>query len=407
MLGYVAQKYRFFASLSTSLKSLILSSFVVAFGSFMVTPFLAIFLERGVGMELHAIGTLVAVATFVQFGGGVVGGVVADRFGLKPSMVFALAFRTVGFVMLAFATIVPAVTIPAVLLVAAGPAVYLPANKAYILSSVSSEMKPLFLSISNAALNAGMALGPLVAAVFINDDPRLLLFGVAILFTFITLIHQGLLTPIAPAPAQARRVSLENLSDVLKRVWRPVVFNTLTFFTYFYFQNFMGLYAANVSGVKVFGWVMLLNFVMMFVLQPMLAGFTARANYRLLLVGAFSMMSLGMLIMSLGSLLGLLLGTAFMTVGEIFLFLRGDLELVAQLPEQPAIAFGIQRLTAGVGGLLSGIAGGSLFAHYKAANTLGMFWVAVASQCALAALLSLAFARAPAPAMPALAEPSR
>jgi len=404
MLSYMGRKYQFVASLSISLKSLVLSSFVVAFGSFMVTPFMAIYLKQSVGMDIHAVGTLVAVATFVQFGGGVAGGIVAGRLGLKPTMVFSLAFRTIGFLLLAAAITAPAVVIPAVLLVAAGPALYLPANKAYILTSVSAELKPLFLSISNAALNAGMALGPLLAAVLINDDPVLLLLCVALLFAVITVVHQWTLSPIAPLHAQARENAARRLPEALRQVWRPVLFNTLTFYVYFYFQNFMGLYTASVSSVKVFGWVMLLNFVMMFVLQPLLARFIARAGYRALLVGAFTLMGIGMLVMALGSTPAVLAGTAIMTVGQMFLFLRGDLEIVAQLPDQPAMAFGIQRLSAGVGGLLSGILGGVVFGHYKAAASLGMFWVVVAAQCVLAAILSLSFARPMAPGTP---EPAR
>lgn len=393
MLSYLKRKYDFFTSLSTSLRSLILSSFLVAFGSFMVTPFLAIFLERTVGMNIHAIGRLVAVATFVQFGGGVLGGVVADRFGLKLTMVASLTLRTLGFLLLAAAARLPAVVIPAVLLGACGPALYLPANKAYIVSSVAPELKPLFLSISNAALNAGMALGPLVAALIISDNPALLFSGVAILFFVITAVHQATLRPIAPLPAQARREATMRWPEIIRRVARPALFNTMTFYAYFYFQNFMGLYTANVSSVRVFGWVMLTNFVLMFALQPPLSGLIARMDYRKLLVASFTMMALGMMMMAVGDLPALLLGTAIMTIGELFLFLRGDLEIVARLPGQPAVAFGIQRLTAGVGGLLSGLVGGVVFEHYKTAHSLGKFWMTVAAQCILAAILSLGFAR--------------
>src|SRR5690348_9178459 len=101
MLNYFKKKYLFFSSLSTSLKSLLLSSFLVALASFMVTPFLAIFLSHTIHMEIKSIGTLIAVTTFVQFGGGIIGGIIAHRVGFKQTMVLALTFRTLGFILLA------------------------------------------------------------------------------------------------------------------------------------------------------------------------------------------------------------------------------------------------------------------------------------------------------------------
>jgi len=389
----VTEKLRFFASLPISLQSLLVSSFVVAFGSFMVTPFLAVFLKNSIGMGMHSVGILVAVATFVQFGGGIIGGIVAERWGLKISMVGALSYRTLGFLLLAAAPSFPLVTIPAVLLVAAGSALYLPANRAYIVSGVSGDVKPLFLSLSNAALNAGMALGPLVAAIVIDSNPGLLLVGVALLFAVLTLVHQVTLPTSAKSEAPKSGVTLRELPLALRRAGSATFFSTYIFYVYFFFQSFMGLYASSVANLRVFSWGMLLNFTMMFFLQPWLSRHIAGANYRRLLVGAFSLMGIGMATMALESTIALLLGIAIMTMGQLFLFLRADLEVLGRLPETPAIAFGIQRLAAGVGGLFSGIVGGWAFDYFKSGDSLGTFWIFVASQCLLGVVFSLLFAQ--------------
>jgi MFS family permease len=394
MKNRLIEKFRFIVLLPTNLKSLLASSFVMAFGSFMVTPFLAVFLKNSIGMEMHAVGILVAIATFVQFGGGILGGIVAERFGFKASMVGALSYRTFGFVLLAAAPKFPILTIPAVLLVAAGSALYLPANRAYVVSSVSAEVKPLFLSLSNAALNAGMALGPLLAAILIDRDPVLLLLGVALLFAVLTIVHQLTLGPKPLFQAPISNIGLKQLPDAIRRAGSAGFFSTYIFYVYFFFQSFMGLYAASVSNLRVFSWGMMLNFLMMFVLQPWLSRRIAGANYRRLLIGAFSLMGIGMATMALATTPTLLLGIAIMTLGQIFLFLRADLEVLSRLPETPAIAFGIQRLAAGVGGLASGIVGGWAFEYYKNTGYLGTFWFFVAGQCALGIVLSLFFAQA-------------
>ncbi|WP_433544669.1 MFS transporter [Streptomyces sp. CA-294286] len=407
--GGPATKWRTFTGLPGGLKALIGLSFVVAFGSYMVTPFIGVLMVKAVGLDIRVAGVLVAVATFIQFGGSILGGTVVKRLGLKRTMVLALTLRTVGLVLLGLAVTAPWVAYPAVVLVAAGPALYLPANKAYIVTSVSDALRPLFLGVSSAALNAGMGLGPLLAALLIDADPVLLLIGLAAFFALVTVAHQAALKPVGPrpgtTPARNRDERGTGIRTALRGALRPVLFTALAFYLYFFFQSFIGLYASAVSNIQVLGWVMLLNCVMMVLLQPLLADHIARANYRLLLVGSFALMALGMGVMALGSTPALLAGTALFSLGEIFLFLRCDLELVDRVPDNPALAFGVQRMTAGIGGLLAGVVGGFVFAHYEAVGDLGMFWLVVAAQCAAAALLALLLGgrRPAAPERPLLA----
>ncbi|MGW3009236.1 MFS transporter [Streptomyces sp. NPDC001219] len=395
MRSSLSAKWQTFRGLSSSLRSLIVLSFVVALGSYMVTPFIGVLMVQAVGLDVRLAGVLVAVATFIQFGGSILGGLVVDRLGLKRTMVGSLALRTTGLLLLGLAVQVPWVAYPAVVLVAAGPALYLPANKAYIVTCVSDELRPLFLGVSSAALNAGMGLGPLLAAVLIDADPVALLLGAAALFGLITLAHQLTMRPLArrrdtppggvtadgPAPAG----KLRSLHGAL----RPVLFTALAFYLYFFFQSFLGLYAAGVHNIQVLGWAMLVNCAMMVALQPPLSGWIARADYRRLVAGSFALMAAGTAVMSLGHTAALLGGTVLFSLGEVFLFLRCDLEMVDRLPSNPAFAFGVQRLTAGIGGLLAGVVGGFLFAHYESAHDLGMFWIAVAVQCAVAAAIAL------------------
>ncbi|MFD0392335.1 hypothetical protein ACFQ3Z_04180 [Streptomyces nogalater] len=85
----------------------------------MVTPFIGVLMVEAVHLDVRMAGVLVAVATFIQFGGSILGGAVVDRLGLKRTMVFALTLRTAGLVLLGVAVQVPWVAYPAVVLVAA------------------------------------------------------------------------------------------------------------------------------------------------------------------------------------------------------------------------------------------------------------------------------------------------
>lgn len=359
----------------------------------MVTPFLGIFFSHTIHMNIETIGTLLALATFIQFGGGIIGGMIAHKFGPKQTMVFALIFRTAGFLLLAVATVIHQVIILAIFLVAAGSALYMPANKAYIVSGVIDKHKPLYISIANASFNAGMALGPLVAALLIGKEPAWMFLSIALTFFVLAIFHHVQLMPIASQVIKLYPdFSRTSFVKILLSLWRPIIFNLLIFYLYFYFQNFMGLYILSVSDVHIFGWVMFLNFVMMIVLQLSGARLIAKSNYWSILTIGFVLMSIGMALMSQEHILTIMLGTATMSVGAALLFLRGDLEIVIGLPNHPSIAFGIQRLCMGIGGLLSGFLGGDIFQYCKTIGVLGDFWIIIAVQCFFAMVLSFSLA---------------
>lgn len=83
--------------------------------------------------------------------------------------------------------------------------------------------------------------------------------------------------------------------------------------------------------------------------------------------------------------------TILLTFAEVFLALKNDLEILNQLPKKPATAFGLQRLTAGIGASISSLLGGMLFSATFHTGKLEMFWVIVLLQSAIIALVALYF----------------
>ena len=67
----------------------------------MVLPFMSIYLNQTLGIDIREVGLLLAISSFIQFSGGFVGGYAAERFGLRMTMNVGLALRTVGFALLA------------------------------------------------------------------------------------------------------------------------------------------------------------------------------------------------------------------------------------------------------------------------------------------------------------------
>ena len=360
----------------------------------MVTPFMAVFLKQGMGMSIRLTGFLMALSTFVQFGGGIFGGLLAHRVGFKQSMVTALSLRTLGFVLLSLATQVLPLIFPAILLVAIGPALYLPANRAYTVRGAPPDLMPTLLSINNSALNAGMALGPLVATRFVVESPRILFAAVGLLFAILTGLHHWGLHE-GTGEVLTSSFNPTELRTAVRRAWRPLLVNTAIFYIYFHFQTFMGLYLSETNRISMFGWIMLINLTVLFIIQPLLAHWIGSVRYTFLLIVGFIAMGSGMSFFGIDSRIALLIGTLVMSVGQAILFLRGDVEIVSSLPNQPALAFGLQRLSTGIGGLCSGIAGGIAFDHFKVQGNPGMFWVSIFMQCLAAAALYLAKKSAP------------
>lgn len=379
-----------FATISIPARILILNTFLFAFGSYLVTPYLAIFYEKEIGLSPQVIGLVTGAMTFVQFGGGIVGASLAQRFGLRKAMIAALVFRALGLSMLAASVGHHGLVIPGALFIAFAPALYLPSNRAYLVHESDGQHAHSFtLSLANSALNAGMSLGPLVAVAVFTSHAQSLLIGVAALFALLIVLHLrlGEIFPQLIAGGE------EGLCGAIRGAWRPLIFTVATYYLYFHFQSFIGLYVANVFDIRFLPAILFLNFSVLVVLQPLIAKRIAAAAYGALLLLGFVFLAAGFATMSAGSIAALFAGTFIMSVGQVMLFLRSDLEMLKTSGLSPAMAFGLQRLTIGIGGALGSGLAGVAFEYCKSHGGLSGFWTVPAAQGMLAALAAFALTK--------------
>ncbi|MEU9558964.1 MFS transporter [Streptomyces fumanus] len=368
--------------LTGPLRFLLLSSFLIPLGSFMVLPFMSVFLHERLGMGLGPVGVVLAVASLVQFSGGVVGGALADRIGLRRTMLWALAVRTAGFAGLLAALRWPPLAVWALVLTCCGAALYLPANKAYLVHGVDDERRPAFLSAGNAALNAGMALGPLIAGPFVLSSPGWLFAAVTALFLALTAGHARL--PGTGDGAQSAAPEQAAPPGLLAGVaLLPFAANALAFYLYFHFQHFLAVYAVERASGAFYSVVLLLCFTLVIVVQPLASGLIRRMPYALALAAGFTGLAAGLAVLAAGSRAALLAGGALITLGDIVLFLKNDLEALRRSPRSDAVVFGQQRLAAGLGACASGMLGGQVYGLGERAGHTGWFWLLAAAQCLL------------------------
>ncbi|MPY61635.1 MFS transporter [Streptomyces spongiae] len=372
---------------------LLAGSFLIPLGSFAVLPFMSVLLHERLGMELGTVGVVLAVASFMQFSGGIVGAAIAERIGLQSTMVLALVIRTTG-----FAGFLPGLghagaAVTALFLVSSGAALYLPANKAYLVHRVEEEQRPLLLSASSSALNAGIALGPIAAAPFVLSASAELFATVTVLFAAITVGHVLLPAEIPdhepsgpeeeaateqPPPRRAGRAKAFAGLPVL-----PFAITVLSVYVFMFFQHYLAVYAVPRTSTVFYGLVLALYALLLVVAQPLLSAWIARMPYNRALGLGFTALSSGMITLAAGHPAAILGGALLICLGEIILFLKNDLEALARSPRTPAVVFGRQRLAAGIGAFASGIAGGEGYKLAEQSGHPGLFWATVAVQCAL------------------------
>ncbi|MFJ2151503.1 MFS transporter [Streptomyces microflavus] len=363
---------------------LLAGSFLITLGSFAVLPYMSVLLHQRLGLGLGTVGFVLAVASLIQFAGGVVAGPVAARIGLRRSMLLALALRTAGFGAFVPGLTSPVLAIGALLLVSAGAALYLPANKAYLVDGSPDEDRPRLLSASSSAFNAGMALGPPAAAPLVLGSPGVLFTCVAGLFALVGVGHAFLprdgarpvTVPDRPPGADGPRSGLS-----------PFLVTVVSVYAFMFFQHYLALYAVPRTSAGFYGVVLMGYAALLVVTQPLLAEWIAALSYPAALRWGFGAMAAGMAAIAGGGHVGIAVGGALLCLGEIVLFLKNDLEALARSPAPPATVFGRQRLAAGIGAFASGVVGGQLYAAAESAGSARAFWVAVCLQCLLLPVL--------------------
>ncbi|MCX4505799.1 MFS transporter [Streptomyces anulatus] len=362
-------------------------SFLITLGSFAVLPYMSVLLHQRLGLGLGTVGFVLAVASLIQFAGGVVAGPVTGRIGLRRAMLLALGLRTAGFAAFVPGLTSPVLAVGALLLVSAGAALYLPANKAYLVEGASEARRPRLLSASGSAFNAGMALGPPAAAPLVMGSPGVLFSCVTVLFALVGAGHALLPAGSADGPSDgtsaAPAAGRTPESGAPRPGPSPFVVTVLSVYAFMFFQHYLALYAVPRTSATFYGAVLTGYAALLVVAQPLLAERVAALSYPAALRWGFGAMAAGMAAIGAGGHAGIAAGGALLCLGEIVLFLKNDLEALARSSAAPASVFGRQRLAAGIGAFASGVVGGQLYGAAESAGSARAFWAAICLQCLL------------------------
>ncbi|MCX2926178.1 MDR family MFS transporter [Streptomyces sp. NEAU-W12] len=189
--------------LSPLLRLLILTQLAFNLGFYAVLPFLAAHLGQAMGMAGWLVGLVLGLRTFSQQGLFVVGGALADRYGIRPVVLAGCALRIAGFVWLGYAGRTWAV-IGAVLLIGFAAALFSPAvesevaRQAVVWEEESGQARTRVLALFTVAGQAGAFVGPLLGALLLAVDFRTACLAGAGVFVLVLAGHARLLPQRIP-----------------------------------------------------------------------------------------------------------------------------------------------------------------------------------------------------------------
>jgi MFS family permease len=150
---------------------LIAGTFVYATGVEMCYPFQTLYLNQRLGLSMTSIGVIIGATLFAGLPFQIVGGAVADRFGRRPVLILAICAGMALYIGLGVAHQLWLVIALFAFEAAFGWAQYLTASNAMVSDLTPLSRRAEAFSILRVALNAGITIGPLVAAPLISLDP--------------------------------------------------------------------------------------------------------------------------------------------------------------------------------------------------------------------------------------------
>ncbi len=366
---------------------LLVNTFLMWAGFFMVIPLIAVHYVDGLGWAAGAIGLVLAVRQFTQQGLAFVGGIIADRVGAKPPIVGGMLVRGLGFVGMAWADTLPLLFATATL-AALGGAFFEAPKSAAIAALTDEHNRARFYSLTGVVGGLGLTVGPLVGAALLRVD-----FSLVALASGACFLATGSVAAVFMPPVRVATASPGGLTGGMRLALRDrpfVAFTVLLMGYWFMFSQInisFPLVATHLAGTPDgASWVIALN-----------AGMTVLLQYPLLRIAERWLRPLPILALGTGLMAASLAGVAFagsvpVLLGCVVGFAVGG---VLALPTQQTVAaglanpaalgayFGVGSYALAVGGALGAYSGGALYGLGERLGAPALPWLCFAAVGAL------------------------
>jgi MFS family permease len=276
---------------------LLLGTLISSTGSFLVWPFLTLYLRQSMGISMTTIGLLFTLTGPISFFSQVVGGSLTDRWGRRIMM--AISLFASGLVMLGFG-LVDSLTSLIFLLVLNGifGPLFGPASNAMVADIIKPRKRGQAYGLLRVVMNVGAAIGPSVGG-FIATRSYFVLFLCAALAS---LLYFSIVVAFIRETKPQRNTTLEETTEQAREGWDVVLrdipflvfcfINMLTCIVYSQMNTTLPVYLKEGSGIgeAQYGQLMALNATMVVLLQFPITGITdryGRMRMQMMALGAF------------------------------------------------------------------------------------------------------------------------
>lgn len=389
------------ASKQRGLISLLITTFFMWAGFFMVIPLMSVYYVDKLGWAAASIGLVLAVRQFTQQGLTPISGMLADRLGVKALILTGVLLRVAGFASMAWADTFPLLLFSTIL-AALGGSMFDSPRSAAIAALTNKENRSRFYSLTGVVNNLGLIIGTQIGALLLSASFDLVALGAALCFLATFFVTLFMLPPVRVSHREPEEAP-GGFTDGFRKALHDkpfMLYNWLLVGYWFMWVQISislplaakGLGGGNETISSMFG----INAVLTIALQYPLVRFASRRLRPLpTLVVGVSMMALG-----LGSIA--LAGSVPALMACVVLYSLGGLcaapmqqTVAAELADPRALGsyFGVNSLALALGGGLGNLSGGLLYDLSKQMGFHELSWlvfcvVGLASATGLSVLAS-------------------
>lgn len=374
--------------------NIIIGTLFARLASSMSMPFLAIYLTVTKGISPAMTGIILAVSALVGVFSSYIGGNLSDQYGRKWIMMGSIIVWIFVFVGFAFADHVAWFFILNALN-GVCKSFFEPTSRALLSDMTKQENKLLIFNLRYAAINVGVAIGPLIGLQLGSAKstlPFLIAAFVYLLYTISLLVQFRKYDLGDTIAIQKERVTMKQSIQVLGKdtvFLLALIGIILGNAGYSQFSSTLSQYFANApafkEGVKLFSHVLVLNAITVLLVQYPVTRIGKKYSPIVSIMFGTVTVSLGLLGFGMLKSVPLLFACAVLfTIGEVLMFSMTDL-FIDQIaaPHLKGTYFGAMGFS-GFGGVIGPWLGGLLLGYYGYASGAVVFSY-------LAALCSLGF----------------
>lgn len=364
-------------------------------GSFMVLPFLSLYLSR-IHVSAAMIGVVLMINVICQRGLTFIGGLLNDVFGRRKLLIIGLSIRTCGYLMYCFAGHITLIMLASAF-IGLGGALFAPGLMASI-AGMAGDLKPEVFALRNTAVNLGSAIGPILGGLLYTYS----VVWVFLLTACVHLIFLVILWFAGPKDIIAeKRPQLSFLfgSTVRHRVMIIlVVLNTFFWFAYSQFNLTVPLYlgsrfhAGSLSGI-----LFTINGLFVILFQYAVAKTIYRKfSGRQILSLGFLLMAIAFFIIGgIPCLIAVFIFVIFFSLSEVVVFPTID-NLVSEWASKEMLAscYGFVDIGWAMGATFGNLLGGIIFGVVQTHRLYAWMWFGYAGLCMAAVIIIFIAGRA-------------